>query len=155
MESLICWLVATVAFWCIGWCHFQKGRSIGIKYWIRLFYFLLRMCGRESKVVFGSNFRNGDFYEFIRLEVPWIRKSHFERLALYLSVICIIQLQMTAETSNLLFYIGILWRCHLKLFRKIGQNHCVQGHTKGFWCITAYGQNFVLVHFIIFILHQI
>ena len=49
-----------------------------------------------------------------------------------LSVISITQKQITAETSNLVFYICIMYRCYLKLFVKIGQNLCVQGHAKEF-----------------------
>ena len=59
----------------------------------------------------------------------------------------ITQKQTTAETSNLLFYICIIYRCYLKLFMKIGQKLCVQGHTKGFYYTKAYGRNFVLVNF--------
>ena len=39
------------------------------------FYFLLPIS-RET-IVFGSNFRSGDFDGFTRFEVSWIRKSHF------------------------------------------------------------------------------
>ena len=46
------------------------------------------------------------------------------------SVISIIQKQITAETSNLVFYFCIKNRCFLELFVKIGQKLCVQGHTK-------------------------
>ena len=48
------------------------------------------------------------------------------------SVISITQKQITAETSNLVFYICIMRRCYLKLFMKIAQKLCVQGHTKEF-----------------------
>ena len=44
--------------------------------------------------------------------------------------ISITQKQNIAETSKLVFYICIMYRCYLKLFIKIGQIPCVQGHTK-------------------------
>ena len=81
------------------------------------YYFLLPIC-RESSV-FGSNFRNGDFDGFTCLEVPRIRKTHFQQMVcvyVCVSVISITQKQITAETSNLVFYICIIYRCYLKLF---------------------------------------
>ena len=51
--------------------------------------------------------------------------------------ISITQKQNTAETSNLVFYISIMYRCYLKLFIKIGQKLCVQGHIKEFLYIKA------------------
>ena len=65
-------------------------------------------------------------------------------------VISISQKQIAAESSNLVFYICIICKCDLKLFIKIGQKLCVQGHTKEFLYITAYGRNFFLVNFRIF-----
>ena len=53
-------------------------------------------------------------------------------LCVRVSVISITQKQITAETSNLVFNIIIKYRCNLKLFMKIGQKLCVQGHTKEF-----------------------
>ena len=64
------------------------------------FYFLLPIS-RES-IIFRSNFWNLDFDGFTRLEVPWIRKSHFQQLVcvwVYVSVISITQKQITAESS--------------------------------------------------------
>ena len=97
------------------------------------FYFLLPIS-RES-IVFGSSFRNGHLDELTRFEVPWIRKSHFQRLVcvcVCVSVISISQKQIAAEYSNLVFYICIMYRRYLMLFMKIGQKLCVQGHTKEF-----------------------
>ena len=45
-------------------------------------------------------------------------------------VISIAQNQITAESSNLVFYICIIYRYYLKLSKKIGQKLCLQGHTK-------------------------
>ena len=70
------------------------------------------------------------------------------------SLISIIQKQNTAETWKLVFYICIMYRCYLKLFIKIGQKLCVQGHTKEFLYITAYGLFFMLVSFRILRLHK-
>ena len=42
------------------------------------------------------------------------------------------QNQIATETSNLVFYICIVRKRYLKLFIKIGQKLCVQGHTKEF-----------------------
>ena len=66
------------------------------------------------------------------------------------SVISIAQKQITAETSNLVFYIYIISRCYLKHFLMVGEKPCVQGYTKEFEYIKAYGGNFVLVNFRIF-----
>ena len=48
----------------------------------------------------------------------------------YMSAISITQKQITAEISNLEFYIYVMYRCYLKHFIKIGQKFCVQRHTK-------------------------
>ena len=53
-------------------------------------------------------------------------------LRVYVCVISITQKEITAESSNLAFYICVIGRCYLKLFMKIGQKLCVQGHTKEF-----------------------
>ena len=42
------------------------------------------------------------------------------------------QNQIATETSNLVFYICIMHRYYLKLFKKICQKLCVQGRTKEF-----------------------
>ena len=47
-------------------------------------------------------------------------------------VINITQKQIAAESSNLAFNICVIGRCYLKLFVKIGQKLCVQGHRKEF-----------------------
>ena len=54
---------------------FEIHFGIENKYALYLFYFLLPIS-RES-IVFGSNFRSGDFDGFTCFEVPWIRKTHF------------------------------------------------------------------------------
>ena len=69
------------------------------------------------------------------------------------SVISLTQKQITAEASNFLFYIYIMYRCYLKLFIKIGQKLCVQGHTKEYEYIKDFGRNFLLLNFCIFRLH--
>ena len=46
------------------------------------------------------------------------------------SVISQIQKQIIAKTSNLVFYICIMYRYLLKLFMMIGQKLCVQGYKK-------------------------
>ena len=48
------------------------------------------------------------------------------------SVISITKKQITAETSNKVFYDCIIRRCYLKLFIKIGEKLYVQRHTKEF-----------------------
>ena len=79
-----------------------------------------------EKVLFCEN--------FVDLHVMRTRKSHFWGMGLCVcaSVISITQKQKTAETSNLMFYICIIHTPYLKLFIKIGQKLCVQGHTKEF-----------------------
>ena len=102
------------------------------------FYFLLPIS-RES-IVFGSNFRNGDIEGFTRFEVPWIRNHIFSKWSVCICVclcvsVCVSVIRhnskkITAESSNLASYISIIGRCYLKLFIKIGQKFCIQGHTK-------------------------
>ena len=67
------------------------------------------------------------------------------------------------QRQKLLFQIvdvkfGILHLYHvqrlLETFLKIGQKLCVQGHTKEFLYITAYGRFFMLVSFRILRLHK-
>ena len=55
-----------------------------------------------------------------------------ECLCICVSVIGITQKQITAESSNLAFYICVIGRCYLKLFIKTGKKLCVQEHTKEF-----------------------
>ena len=57
------------------------------------------------------------------------------------------QKRIVAESPKLLFYICIMFRCFLNLFMKIRSLICVQGQKKYFWSITAYGDDFLLVHF--------
>ena len=83
-----------------------------------------------ESIALGLNFRNGEFYEFARFEIPWIQKSNFCALSVCVSVISITQKQITAETSNLVFNIRGIYRYYLKHFMKIGQKFCMQGHTK-------------------------
>ena len=66
-----------------------------------------------------------------RLRSPWTRKITFFAFFLYIcvSVINITEKRITAESSNLVFNICIIYRCYLILFIKIGQKLCVQGHT--------------------------
>ena len=47
-------------------------------------------------------------------------------------VVSITQKQITAEPSNLVFYISIIYGCYLNLFMTIGQKLCVQEHTNEF-----------------------
>ena len=53
------------------------------------------------------------------------------------------------ETPNPISYIYIIYKFYLELFMKIAQKLYLQGHTKEFQYITAYGRNFVLVNFLI------
>ena len=46
------------------------------------------------------------------------------------TVISITQKQITVETSNLIFYICITYRCYLRIFIKMGPKFCEQEHTK-------------------------
>ena len=82
-----------------------------IFFFVFFFYFLLPIS-RES-IVFGSNFKNGDFDGFTRYEDSLIQKSHFQHLVwvyvcVCVSVISITQKQITAESSNLVFYICVI-----------------------------------------------
>ena len=53
-----------------------------------------------------------------------------ESVCVCVTFISITQKEIVAETSNLVFYICITYRCYLKLFIKIGQKLYVQGHPK-------------------------
>ena len=53
-------------------------------------------------------------------------------VCLCVSVISITHKQITAESSDLAFYFCVIGRCYFKLFIKIGQKLCVQGHAKEF-----------------------
>ena len=48
------------------------------------------------------------------------------------SVISITQNQITAETSNLVFYICIMYKCYLKLFIKTDKNSVYRGRQKNY-----------------------
>ena len=105
------------------------------------FYFLLSICGRES-IIFGQIFEME-----ILMDLHVLRSSKSENYissgwslcmcvcvsaCVSVSVISITQKQITAETSNLVLNISIIYRCFLKYFMKIGQKLCVQGNTKEF-----------------------
>ena len=85
------------------------------------FYFLLPIYGREN-IVLRSTFWNGDFDRFRMFWGPLNPKVTV--LAVTSTVINITQKQLTAETSNLVFYICIIRRCYLKLFMKIRLKLC-------------------------------
>ena len=117
------------------------------------FYFLLRI--RRESIVLGSTFRTRDFNVFIRFEVPWIRKSlFFFKFSLSVCVSVISIAQSIWQLNLQIWYSAFLWQiwCYLKFFIKIAQKLGGQGHTKEFQHIMAYGRNFVLVRFRIFIL---
>ena len=99
-----------------------------------LFYFLLPI-NRES-IVLGQIFE-----QEILMDLHVLRYLESENhifsvcsvcMCVRVSLISITQKQIAAETSNLVFYICIRHKCDLKLFIKIGQKLCVQGHTKEF-----------------------
>ena len=72
------------------------------------------------------------FWGLLSPKTTFLAFSMCVSVSLCLSVISITQKQIKAETSNLVFNISIIYRCYLKLFIKIGQKLCVQGHTKEF-----------------------
>ena len=67
-------------------------------------------------------------------------EKHIFRIGLYvflcMTVISINQKQITAETSNLIFYILIICRCYLKVFMKIELTLCTEAHKR---ILTHYG----------------
>ena len=95
------------------------------------FYFFLPMHGRKS-IVLKLNFRTVDFDGFLRFEIHESENHIFSGWSLFVCVISISQKLITVETSNWIFYIYIIRRCYLKLFMKLWQKLCVQGHTKEF-----------------------
>ena len=117
-----------------------------------IFYFLLPMHRRE---LFW-----GQFFEMeILMDLHVLRSLEFENYifrgcCVCVCLYCITAKQIMAETPNLLFYICII--CidgYMKLFKKIRQIVCIQGHTKEFENITVYGRNFFLMQFKMFRLH--
>ena len=64
------------------------------------------------------------------LRSPESENHIFSVWSVCVCAITITQKQITAESSNLEFYICNTGKCYLKLFIKIGQKLCVQGHTK-------------------------
>ena len=120
---------------------FSSRKNLEIEY-KQLFCFLLPMYGRES-IAFQSNFLSGYLMDLQVLrstesEITFLTADLSLSLSLSLyvcvsvcvSVISITQKQITAETSNLVFYICIIYRCCLKLFIKTEQKLCVQGYKK-------------------------
>ena len=112
---------------------FCNGNHIIIALTFHPFHFLLPVHGKES-IVFEPNFRNGGLMNGHVLRTLESENHIFSDCSLCVcaSVIIIIQKQIAAETSNLIFNICIMCRCYLKLFIKTGRKLCVQGHTKGF-----------------------
>ena len=130
--------------------------------WIKLtsFFFFFLFSLTIFSAGLWSNFQTEISLDLHVLKSPEFkdhifRRSHFLFSVCFcmypcLFVISISQKQITAETSNLVFNICVIHGCFLKLFIMIGQKLCVQGHTKEFKYIKAYGRNFVLVNFRIF-----
>ena len=95
-----------------------------------LYYFLLRIS-RES-IVFGSNFKMEILMDLHVLRSPksenhifsvqsgcmYVRVCVCVCVRVCVSVISITENQITAESSNLAFYICVIARCYLKLFIK-------------------------------------
>ena len=115
-----------------------------------MYYFLAPI--KIESVVYWSNLEMEILMYFYMFKGPLNPKITFLTLGLCacVSVISITQKQIAAEPSNLAFYICVICRCDLKLFVKIEQKLCVQGHTKEFLYIKAYGRNLFLVNFRIF-----
>ena len=86
---------------------------------IQLIFYLLLPITRES-IAFRSNFRSEDFDGFTRFQVPLNPKIIFLAFGqcVCVSVISITQKQIIPDTSNLIFYFCIMYRCYLKLFYK-------------------------------------
>ena len=100
-----------------------------IHYLVYTFYFLLPV---SRKILFlGQIFEMEILMDFLVLRFHKSENHIFSSwsVCMYVyvsvSVISLTQKQITAETSNLIFYIFVIYRCCLKLFMKIGQKHCV------------------------------
>ena len=103
-----------------------------------IFYFLSPTYGRES-----IKFKKWRFLTDLQVLRSLESKNHILAYGLFIcaalslcecacacvsvsvSVISITQKEITAQTSNLLFYIFIMHRCYFKLFQEIGQKLCV------------------------------
>ena len=89
-----------------------------------------------EKIFLYQIFKMNILMDFQVLRSLEYEKSHFQRLVcvyLCVSVISITQKQVTAESSNMAFYICNICRCYLNFFIKTGQKLCVQGHTNEFY----------------------
>ena len=98
------------------------------------FFFIFSYQYIVEKVLFWkSNFRNGDFdgftlfWDALIQEITFLASSMYIRMCVCVCVpaVSVIQKQITVETSNSIYYIGIICRYNLKLFMKIGQKLCV------------------------------
>ena len=95
-----------------------------------LLNFLLSLTYKQRKYCFSVKFSKWRFWWIYTFWGPLNPKITFLVFGLCLCLIGIIQKHISAEISNLVFYICIMYRCYLKFFIKIGQKLCVQGHTK-------------------------
>ena len=96
-----------------------------------LFFTFFYLRNESKNIVFGPNFWNGNFDGFARYKVPWIQKSHFQRLV----SVCVYyqhnSKKITTETSNLVLYICITYRCYLNIFYKDRtKTLCTQAHKR-------------------------
>ena len=75
----------------------------------------------------------------------WVKLIHFDKMHLFklFSIFhfkSVTPKQVKAATPNLIFYTFIICRCYLKLFMKVEEIVCVQGHTKEFAIESPYTQ---------------
>ena len=68
--------------------HLRKGslKKITYKKNIKIHYFLLPIS--KGRIVLWSNFRSKYFHGLTRFKVPWIQKSHFQRLVCVSVCVC-------------------------------------------------------------------
>ena len=87
----------------------------------------------EKKLFWGQTLEMEILTDLRVLKSPE-SENHIFRVSF---IISITQKQITEETSDLVFYICIMYRCYLKFFIKIGQIFCIQRYTQKFENITA------------------
>ena len=125
-------------FYLFGWrrrvFHFQWNwllpwLRIWLRPWCEVFYFLLPIYWK--KVLFwGQDFEMEicRFWETLNSKITYLTFG----LCVFVCLCVCYQhnsKQITAEISNLVFYICIIYRCFLKLSIKIRQKLCEQGYT--------------------------
>ena len=110
---------------------YTRNSSKSILSGVRLFTFSYLYMA-EKVLLLGQIF---EMEILMNLHVLWFSESQYHIFSVWsvymcMSVISLTQKQITAESSNLIFYICIMYKRYLEPFIKIGQKLCTQGKQK-------------------------